>query len=1008
MEFRILGPLEVSHTGEAVAIGGRKEKALLALLVVNAGTAVSVDRMVDELWGDETPPTATKTLRSYISRLRRRLGDGASLITVGSAYMLETEPNEIDAARFERLLDASLEHQRADAHLLAADRLADALKLWRGKALADLDDHPFAQLEATRLERRRLEALEARITSDLALGRHRRLIAELEELVERHPLAETFWSQLMLAFYRSGRQADALRAFQSASALLGEELGIEPSIELRRLEEAILLQDASIESPTTVPISHNIPNPRDSFIGRETELADISRLLTDYRCVTLTGVGGCGKTRLGLEAARQALETHPDGARYIELAALSDPDTLAEHVLLSFGEPGSHAADPGRVLVDHLRDKRFLLVFDNCEHLVAPTAELVDRLLDGCAGLSVLATSREHLGIGGEANFHVRPLAVPAIDDELEDVLIAEAVRLFVDRVRIHQHDFAVDDPIRADVVRICRTLDGIPLALELAAARARTMSPVDLGARLDERFALLTQGSRTAPPRQQTLRAAIDWSYDLLSDQARRLLRRLALFAGGLTLDAASSVAGDDDTTATLDTLDELVDKSLIEVDNGRYRLLETIRQYAFEQLVLAAEAPATGRRFRDWFTNLAERADSGMRGADQRDWWTRLEHEHDNVRAAIGWSLTNDDPDGALRLISAMGWFWFVRGYWREAARWIHRGLDIEGAAPLWRAHAITRAGCGEIIRANLTFAPYLEEALEVYRTERDRSSLAWVTFLRGYVAAYSDESEARVRLDESHALFEQLGDPWGMAFVSRYLGDLAADPEAVVRHHLLSRDGFAALGDRWNVAFTLYNLGGWYLGANRLAESEDVCDQAREIAAEIGDVVWYAHATRTVGMAAFAGGDHLRAEAFLREALDDLELIGDETCAVTMNSFLGMVELGRGRMRPAAKHLGSALRGVLAVDSSGRRGGDHLVRTALLVAGAGDLEAAARFAGTSAPTTTLSPTYETERDRLDSLLAGLDDGVRGTITADAGQHAIPDIIGEAVSWLERLDDT
>jgi predicted ATPase/DNA-binding SARP family transcriptional activator len=1007
MEFRILGPLEVSENGEAISIGGRKERALLALLVVNAPSAVSVDRMADELWGDEAPPTAIKTLRSYVSRLRRRLGEGASLITVGSGYALDIGPDEIDAARFERLLGASLEHQRTDAHLLAAEQLADALSLWRGTALADLDDHPFAQLEATRLEGRRLEALEARIASDLELGRHRRLITELEELVERHPLRETFWSQLMLAFYRSGRQADALRAFQSASTRLGQELGIEPSLELRRLEEAILLQDRSIESPTHVPISHNLPSPRDSFIGREAELGDIIRLLTDYRCVTLTGVGGCGKTRLGLEAARQALEDNPDGARYIELASLSDADTLAEHVLLSFGEPGSHAADPGRVLVDHLQNRRFLLVFDNCEHLVAPVAELADRLLDGCASLSILATSRERLGIGGEANFHVSPLAVPAMDDQLEEVRKAEAVRLFVDRVRNHQHDFEVDEHSRTDVVRICRTLDGIPLALELAAARARTMSLPHLVERLEERFALLTQGSRTAPPRQQTLRAAIDWSHDLLSDGARRLLRRLALFGGGLTLDAACSVAGDDDEAATLDALDELVDKSIIEVDDGRYRLLETIRQYAFEQLVLAAEAPSIGRRFRDWFTRLAENADSEIRGAEQRRWWTRLEHEHDNLRAAIRWCLNNDDPDGALRLTSAMGWFWFMRGYWREAARWLERGLDAERASALWRAHAITRAGAGEIIRANLTFAPYLDEALQIYQSNGDRAGLAWLTFLRGYVAAYTDEAEARERLDESYGLYAELDDAWGMAFVSRYIGDLSEGADAVVGHHMASRDGFAALGDRWNVAFTLYNLGGWYFSVNRLAESEEVCSEARAIAAEIGDVVWYAHATRTIGMAAYAGGDHLRAEAFLREALDDLELIGDETCAVTMNSFLGMVELQRGRLGPAARYLGAALRGVLSVDSSGRRGGDHLVRAALLAAAAGDLEAAARFAGAPAPTTTLSPTYEMERDRLDSLLAGLDTGVRVAITTGAGQQAIPDIIGEAVAWFERLDN-
>ena len=629
----------------------------------------------------------------------------------------------------------------------------------------------------------------------------------------------------------------------------------------------------------------------------------------------------------------------------------------------------------------------------------------MDRLLDGCASLSILATSREPLGIGGEANFHVSPLAVPEVDADLASVRDAEAVRLLVDRVRTHHHGFAVDEDNRADVVSICRTLDGIPLALELAAARARTMSPRDLAERLDERFALLTQGSRTASPRQQTLRAAIDWSHDMLTDEARCLLRRLALFAGGLTLESACSVAGEDDEGATLAALDELVDKSLIEIDDGRYRLLETIRQYAFEQLVVGAEAPGVGRRFRDWFTTLAESADSGIRGADQRDWWTGLEREHDNVRTAISWSLNSDDPDGALRLISAMGWFWFVRGYWREAARWLHRGLETEGASALWRAHAITRCGCGEIIRANLTFAPYLDEALEVYQIEEGRSNLAWVTFLRGYVAEYTDESEARALLTESCAMYTALGDPWGVAFVNRYLGDVAEEPEAAVRHHLASRDGFAALGDRWNVAFTLYNLGAIYLNLGQLAESEETCEQARVIAGEIGDVVWYAHATRTIGMAAYAGGDHLRAEPFLREALDDLELIGDQTCAVTMNSYLGMVELGRGRFRHAARHLSAALQGVLAVDSSGRRGASHLLRTALLAAAVGDLDVAARLAEPARTVTVESPTFVAEQDQLEVFLTALDPGVLQAISEEVAQLPIPDVIGEALAWCDQL---
>ena len=508
----------------------------------------------------------------------------------------------------------------------ASTKLGAALALWRGPPLAEVADELFAQAEIARLEALRLQAVEDRLEADLALGRHGDAGAELEALVAEHPLRERFWGQLMLAQYRSGRQGEALRTYQAVRALLVERLGVEPGTELRRLHAAVLGQDRALELLTPVPGEppNNLPRQLATFIGREWELAEIRELLRSGRLVTLVGVGGAGKSRLALEAAANSLLGFPGGTWLVELAPLTQPG-LVVPTLASLLGVSEH---PERPLVDlvaeRLRKAQALLVLDNCEHLLAEVAALAQRLLQSCARLSILATSRERLGLTGELLRPVSGLGVPRPGaDEASEVGDADASKLLVERAATVRPGFRLDQSTAAAVAQICRRLDGLPLAIELAAARVNALEVEQIAARLDDRFRLLDHGERTALPRHQTLRAVVDWSYGLLSDAERRLFDRAAVFTGGFTLAAAEAVCAEpgEDEDAVPSLLSRLVDKSLILSEHtvtasGRYRVLETLRMYGLERLHEREEAT----RVRDRHAGLLPFSGRGGRGGAAR----------------------------------------------------------------------------------------------------------------------------------------------------------------------------------------------------------------------------------------------------------------------------------------------------------------------------------------------------------------------------------------------------
>jgi predicted ATPase/DNA-binding SARP family transcriptional activator len=578
VEFRILGPLEVLDGATPVAVSGAKERALLADLLVHAGRVVAADRLVEDLWGERPPGNPANTLQGRVSALRRALGPAAARLTTRPpGYRLDVDPELVDAARFERLAaDADRAAARDPARALGL--LAEALGLWRGPALAEFADQPWAQAEAARLEELRLAAVELRAELRLVTGRHGELVGELEALIAAHPLRERLQGQLMLALYRSGRQADALRVYQETRALLAEELGVDPSPELQRLHQAILIQDAALEAAPDGrrPPPHNLPERLTSFVGREVELREIGKLLEQQRLVTVTGPGGAGKTSLAVELARQVAGGWPDGVWLVELAALRDPGLVPGVVTAALGlgeepgEPDRPPPAPLERLVEFARDKDLLLLLDSCEHLAAACAALAERLLRAAPGVKVLAASRELLGVAGEARWPVPPLAAPGPEEtggSPEALARFDAVRLFAERATLADPGFRLDAESGPAVAELCRRLDGMPLAIELAAARVRALPAGELLERLGDRFALLAGGGRTADPRQRTPRATVDWSFLLLGEADQRLFCRLAVFAGGFTVAAAEAVCAGDGLRSqdVLDGLLRLVDRSLV-----------------------------------------------------------------------------------------------------------------------------------------------------------------------------------------------------------------------------------------------------------------------------------------------------------------------------------------------------------------------------------------------------------------------------------------------------------
>jgi predicted ATPase/DNA-binding SARP family transcriptional activator len=816
VELRLLGPLEVlDDVGQVVEVRGDKPKALLAVLGLRVGEVVSIGRLVEELWGDQAVRDPLNAVQVLVSKLRRALrsaagSGGTPIATSASGYRLDVSPEAVDAVRFDRLVGEGrhlLDTGEADA---AAARLREALDLWRGPALEDFDDD-FARGERTRLEELRGAAIELRIDAELALGRHDEVAVELAALTAQFPLRERLRGQQMLALHRSGRQADALRVYQDARTVLGEELGLEPGPELQRLEAAILSHDPALDLEPGVPPRQtasvdqregNLPAPISSFVGRATELEAVTSLVRAHRLVTLVGPGGAGKTRLALEAASAMTAEHRDGVWLIELASLRDPLLVAGAVATAVG------VDDGARLEPFLADKEVLLVVDNCEHLVDEAARVVQRLLQAGREVRVLATSREGLDVAGEVRWKVPPLT------------LADASSLFFERAEAADGDTSADPA--AVVQRICELLDGLPLAVELAAARTRSLGLEEIVARIDDRFRLLTTGRRTAEPRQQTLRSVVDWSHDLLFADEQRVFRRLSVFAGGFDLAAAEQVCAGDDVAVSdiVDLVGRLVDKSLVAVvnraDGTRYGLLQTLVDYGRERLIEAGERDAIRDRHLRWMVGLAGEAERGMRGPDQPRWIRRLGVELDNARAALEWALQRGRTADAVAMAGGLAYGWYITGTVQAGQAFIVRALAEPGessaehraVAAAWGAW-LTQIGSG----ATADAVEYAERAVVIGRGDSARG-FCTAAVVAALLRAYRGLTlEAQELIEEAAAMLVQAPDRWLQAFVDWVHSGLVLKMGDAERAAELLRDsvaGFSEVGDRYGRAIASIRLG------------------------------------------------------------------------------------------------------------------------------------------------------------------------------------------------------
>ena len=833
--FSLLGPLTAAVDGTPIELGGQKRRALLAALLLKADEVVTRDDLIDALWGEDPPDTARNTLQVYVSQLRKLLPEGL-LETTPAGYRLAIDPGAVDLFEFERLTQAGRSALTIGDAAGAAETLRRALDLWRGSPT----DLP--QLEALRLEELRLTALEDRTDAELALGRHVQLVGELERLVAEQPLRERVRGQLMLALYRSGRQADALAVYQRARRTLVEELGIEPGESLRKLERAILEQDPALNVHPAAT-ARRIPTPPTPLLGRERELdalADLVRSSTT-RLLTLTGIGGIGKTRLALELVRRLAPEFQHGACVATLANVRDPAHVTRAILEALELPET-ASPPDEQLAAGLRDSELLLLVDNFEQ-VLPAAAGIARLLDATPKLKIVVTSRAPLRIAAEREYAVPPLA-----DE-------EAAELFISRAQAANASFDLSEQNAAAVAELCARLEGLPLAIELAAARTKLLSPSTLLTRLTNRLALLTGGRRDAPQHQQTLRMTFDWSYDLLEPDAQQLFARLGVFSGGWTLGAAEEICD-----ATLEELGTLVDESLVRRREERFSMLEIVREYARERLGDDADLR---RRHLAYFVALAREAEPELTDGDQPTWFTRIEDELHNIREALSFALETGDASAALQLVVGIRRFWQIHGHLAEGRDALAAALALTPDEPSeLRSQALNMAGIlageqGDFDAARASFNAALDDARAVGATRAISSTLVNL----GNLAFFGGNLEAAGELyRESIEHFRSLGDLRGEALANENLGLMAltADdiPQAVT--WLTAAVDLARVGgDDREISAASRSLAAALLEFEKAAEAEDLLEESLDVARRLGDAHGIAVSLETfAGLAATAG--------------------------------------------------------------------------------------------------------------------------------------------------------
>ena len=920
LTVRILGPTAIERSDVPVALGGPKVRLLLAVLTADRSRVVSVDRLCDALWGDDQPGSPVTTLQSHVSRVRRMLEPGATVVARSSGYMLSCPAQSVDADRFEA--QAALAESIEDPESLAA-HLDGALSLWRGSAFEEFADHEAIVAEAVRLEELRLAVTERWMAARLDREHDPTVVGDLERLVVSSPLRERFWCQLMTALYRTGRHAEALRRASELRTMMRDEFGLDVSAAAKDLEARILAEDPTLARRPVAPVSSR-PTLRtveagepSRLIGRDLDVQQIEKLVHDSRLVSLVGPGGVGKTRLARRVGASVdsfTDVFTDDAVLVDLAALRDPAAVPDAVANALDVQRRQHRSLEDTLVDVLRDRSQLVVLDNCEHVLDEVCMLLDRLRRDCPSLHFLTTSRQPLGLQAEVVFTVEPLGVASNEVGAEALVDASpALQLFLERAVVARPGFAATAADLPKLAELCRRLDGLPLALELAAARLRSVGPEVMLERLDQRFRLLDAGPRRGDERHRTLGDLVGWSFELLTPAEQAVFTRLSTFAGGFELRAAEAVCSDEDDT--LEVILALVDKSMIQVvdpDEPRYQLLETLREFGYARLEAAGDAERLRDAHLRWFVRVAEHAAVGLTGPDEGSFSRRIDRDFDNLRAAHAHAVRTGDFDSALRIVASLREFafrriryelttWaattvemphasshprypvvlavvayghFVRGD-LEAA--VAVGLDARRAG---ETLATSTSGLAERALANALFylgriddaGRWMDEMLDSARSDGSAARLAHALYMHSVADTSVGRSVRGAALaGEAQAAANSSGSPTAKAQAGYALGLVleATDPAESAALLRAAADTAAATGNRWIEAFALTEV--WWLEA-RLGD-------ARAALAGSADVIqsWY------------RGGDWANQWLSLRHVLGILHQLGDHRAAATLHGAL-----------------------------------------------------------------------------------------------------------------------
>jgi predicted ATPase/DNA-binding SARP family transcriptional activator len=856
VQVGILGPLEVRDAdGRPIEVAGARLRALLVRLALDAGRPVSVTALVDAVWGEQPPTDAANALQTLVSRLRRTLRDAALVGQSPAGYRLDLAHEDVDAHRFQALAAAGAAALRAGDARAAEQQLDCALALWRGPALPEAG--PELDAVARQLADQQLAARLNRADALLTLGRAVAVVPELEALAAEHPLHERLAALLVTALAGAGRPADALHFYDRVRTRLAGELGVDPSPNLQAVHLAVLRGELSSPEPPRRRRT-NLKAQLTSFIGRDDEVRRIAKALKEHRLVTLVGPGGAGKTRLAGEAAATIVDSAEDGIWLVELASVSDAADLPQTVLGSLGIREAHlldrraqlsARDAAGRLQEILADKDAVLVLDNCEHLVDASARLADVLLAECPRLRILTTSREPLGIVGEVLLVVPPLGQPEPGVSVDEALGFPSVRLFADRGSAVRPDFEVDEATVATVIEIVRRLDGLPLAIELAAARLRSLALAEISDRLSDRFRLLTGGSRTALPRHRTLRAVVEWSWELLTPAERVLAERLSVFPAGATAASAAAVCADEDGPVAVaaadidDLLASLVDKSLLQpvVDGSRLRMLETIREYGSDRLAERGELRAVRARHATYFADLVHEAEPHLISRDQLPWFALLTAERDNIMAALRFRCDQGDADGALTLGVSIGGFAMLLGNHAEVPLWLADALAVPGgddrllrcvAEALYSMNAATSDGQSEVVDAGLELMKVSVEDLR----DVDVEGHPLIGLLRPAVAHFAGRPELAAQFIAEAVAGSH---PWVAAAAVMFRGAIAENDGdvATMRADVAwSLAEFRRLGERWGTATTLRSMAQLHTLDGDLDAAAAAYDEALDVMAEM----------------------------------------------------------------------------------------------------------------------------------------------------------------------------